>query len=75
MPTEAELREYTENKIDIFKEWEMYVGPIIGIEFLPVQVFSTQLPAGLFTDMKALEPFLKKDGSLKDNHPQVIKGI
>jgi hypothetical protein len=53
----------------------MYVGPIIGIEFLPVQVFSTQLPAGLFTDMKALEPFLKKDGSLKDNHPQVIKGI
>ncbi len=75
MPTEAELREYTENKIDIFKEWEMYVGPIIGIEFLPVQVFSTQLPAGLFTDMAALEPFLKKDGSLKDNHPQVIKGI
>lgn len=75
MPTENELREFTENKIDVFKEWEMYVSPLIGIEFLPVQVFSTQLPVALFTDPSKIAPYLKKGTSLKDQHLFNLNGL
>jgi hypothetical protein len=59
-PSDVEMRPYIESKIDVFKEWEMYVSPLIGIEFLPIQVFSTQLPIESFTDPTKISPYLKK---------------
>lgn len=74
-PSESELREFEEKKIDVFKEWEMYVGPLIGIEFLPVQAFSTMLSPAAFLDVSKLEPFLKKNQSLKDNQGLKLHGL
>lgn len=74
-PTESELRSFIENKVDVFKEWEMYVSPLIGIEFIPVQAFSTQLPIAAFADTSKIEPYLKKGGSLKDHQTSSLKGL
>lgn len=74
-PSEETLREYSEKKIDVFKEWEILSGPIVGIEFVPIQLFSTLLPPSLFADASRIEPFLKSKRNLKQEQPFKLHGI
>lgn len=75
-PDADQERELAEKKIDVFKEWEAHSSPIIGLEFVPIEMFSTLLHPGFFkANWERVAPFLDKGGKMKDHYELQVKGL